>query len=372
MSTIFNTSYLESLRRIQGERRESRPKENATKGFPELLSQLEQKIGESVKGTQETVVTPSEKSARGSLSYDSAADGAGEAMSTLSLTETEHFLNIRQEAAMDSYRLTPRDISLDPKPVAVDMPVTVPAPAQTAPVTPARKVPQAMLPVSNIDKGGIDKLPPAPKLLSVKRIDKELATVLTEALAAPEAKTPTASDEFLQGIITGAGKRFGVDPSLSIAVAKAESSLRPDAVSRDGHHSKGMFQLLDATGKELMDRLNVDGSYTPFDPKQNAHLGVAYLRRLHDLFSEENILAANLKTIPVKSAAELEKFAVAAFNAGEGNVARAQREAKALGKDPTRFDAIKAHLPASTRSYVQRVANLKARMGVSDDEDTLA
>ena len=100
----------------------------------------------------------------------------------------------------------------------------------------------------------------------------------------------------------------------------------------------------------------------------NARLGVGYLRHLHDIFSEETNLMGKMKTVPVKSAGELEKLAVAAFNAGQGNVAQAQRKARSLGKDPTEYAAIEPFLPASTRAYVARVTNLREQLAKTDED----
>lgn len=194
-----------------------------------------------------------------------------------------------------------------------------------------------------------EPLPPAsPEVLSV--------TKLLELGDRPNVVSKT--DHFKE-MITVAGRYFGLDPHLSMAVAHAESAFKPDAVSRDGHFSKGLFQLLDTTGKEMHEKSQLDEKYDPFDPAQNTYLGMGYLRRLHDIFSEETRLSRRTKTIPASSAAELEKFAVAAFNAGEGSVARAQAKARDLGKDPTDYSAIEPFLPASTRAYVKRVTTLR-------------
>ena len=179
------------------------------------------------------------------------------------------------------------------------------------------------------------------------------------------------SDE-IRNVIETAGKFHGIDPALGMAVATAESSLRPDAVSRDGFKSKGLFQLLDTTGKEMQTRMGVKDKYDPFDPALNAHLGVGYLRYLHDIFSAKTDLGSNLHTVPVRSAGQLEKLAVAAFNAGEGNVAQAQARARREGKDPTDYDAIKPYLPASTREYVTRVTSLRNEIDLGADSTDIA
>ena len=109
----------------------------------------------------------------------------------------------------------------------------------------------------------------------------------------------------------------------------------------------------------MINHTGLDERYDPFDPAQNTYLGVGYLRRLHDIFSVETHLGGNMRTVPASSAEHLEKLAVAAFNAGEGNVARAQARARALGKDPADFSEIEPFLPASTRSYVKKVTQLR-------------
>jgi soluble lytic murein transglycosylase-like protein len=176
----------------------------------------------------------------------------------------------------------------------------------------------------------------------------------------------------IKNVIETAGKFHGIDPALSMAVATAESSLRPDAISKDGFRSKGLFQLLDTTGKAMQTKLGVTDKYDPFDPAMNAHLGVGYLRYLHDLFSSPTDLGSNLRTIPVRSAEQLEKLAVAAFNAGEGNVAQAQARARREGKDPATYEGIKAYLPASTREYVTRVTNIRNEIDPSSNGTELA
>lgn len=333
MTTIFNSSYLDTLRRIDAKAKDAPNGESssAPRTFSEILSER----------TKPQQVIPAE--GRASLSPDLTPQE--ESISNLTPIE-----NLRLESVPEPQRLNNNN-------------VPVPAPRNVAPAP--------LLPQSAIQETG--RAPQAPKVLTARRVSTPLQEITPQkqSITTPIV-SKTSREAFLEQLITEAGRKHGVDPVLSIAVARAESSLRVDAVSKDGHASKGIFQLLDSTGRELMGRMDVKGAYDPFDPKLNTHLGVGYLRRLHDLFSRESNLGFNLRTSPANSAADLEKVAVAAFNAGEGNVARAQRIAKSLGKDPGSYAAIEPHLPASTRAYVNRVGSLKDRINTFSDEETLA
>lgn len=160
-------------------------------------------------------------------------------------------------------------------------------------------------------------------------------------------------------LVNEAGIQHGIDPVLGMAVASAESSFDPNAVSQDGHYSKGLFQLLDTTAANIIERAGLEPSYDPFNPEQNVDLGVRYLRYLHGLFSEGTKLPNNYETRVAANSADLEKLAVAAYNAGEGRVASAQHRAEEAGLDPSRYDQISRYLPRITQEYVERVMRRK-------------
>jgi hypothetical protein len=94
-------------------------------------------------------------------------------------------------------------------------------------------------------------------------------------------------------IIVEAAKKFDVDAALVSAVIKAESDYNPRTVSHKG--ARGLMQLMPATAERF-------GVTNSFDPAQNIHAGTRYLRWL-------------LKTFDGNA-----DLAVAAYNAGEGNV----------------------------------------------------
>ena len=119
----------------------------------------------------------------------------------------------------------------------------------------------------------------------------------------------------LRQLVSQISLEHGVDPRLVDALVRVESSYDPGAVSRKG--AMGLMQLMPGTA----DRLKVED---PFDPEQNLRAGVKEFSRLVDRY------AGNLQ------------LALAAYNAGEGAVARYR------GIPPYN----------ETRSYVSRILTL--------------
>jgi soluble lytic murein transglycosylase-like protein len=225
-------------------------------------------------------------------------------------------------------------------------------PTLERPVAPPAVVPPAPGPAPEVASPRVK----TPTVLSVKRISFD----------ATDPTIPTADPQrvAIQQQLQSASDKFGVDPTLAAAVVQAESAFNPHAVSADGHASKGLFQLLDSTGKELLAR-SADGArrYNPFDPQLNIELGTSYLRYLHDIFSESTPLSSTHRTVAVTDPTSRERFAIAAFNAGEGRVASAQQRAERAGKDPAEYAHVAEYLPSSTRLYVTRVLENRKALG---------
>ena len=171
----------------------------------------------------------------------------------------------------------------------------------------------------------------------------------------------------VQKLTSAYGFKYGVDPTLATAVAEVESAFNPTAVSKDGHASKGLFQLLDSTGQDLLAKTKLSESYAPFNPEQNAELGVYYLRYLHDLFNEKSTLTKDKATVPAADSSSLEKLAVAAFNAGEGRVAQAQKKAQSAGLNGGNYSHVAPYLPETTQQYVLKVDSARARWTPTED-----
>lgn len=129
----------------------------------------------------------------------------------------------------------------------------------------------------------------------------------------------------------------GVDPNLVRALILQESYYNPRARSRVG--ATGLMQLMLPTAKEHARHLNVTfASMRLNNPDVNIQLGTYHLRMLMNLFRGNTYLA------------------IAAYNAGQGNVARWRRAAP---KKP--LDELIESIPfPETRNYVKRVTMLRS------------
>ena len=99
----------------------------------------------------------------------------------------------------------------------------------------------------------------------------------------------------LDEIFDKAAKKYNVSVDLLKAIGKAESGFNPNAVSRCG--AQGVMQLMPATAKEL-------GVKDSFDAEQNIMGGAKYISGLLKKYEGDT------------------KLALAAYNAGSGNVAK--------------------------------------------------
>lgn len=121
-------------------------------------------------------------------------------------------------------------------------------------------------------------------------------------------------------IVTEAADRHRLDQALIRAVIETESGWNPTALSRRG--AAGLMQLLPVTARRF-------GVNDVFNPRQNVDAGVRYLKTLLGRYNGDLDLA------------------LAAYNAGEGAVARHG------GVPPFR----------ETRDYVQKVQDVYFRPG---------
>jgi len=129
------------------------------------------------------------------------------------------------------------------------------------------------------------------------------------------------------GIIYDEAMKNDLPPELVAAVVHTESSFIPTARSTRG--AVGLMQLVPSTGRWL-------GADNLDDPAQNIQAGAKYLRYLTDRFAGD------------------QQMAVAAYNAGEGNVRR--------------FNGVPPF--SETRNFVQRVRSFQQALGARVDNQS--
>lgn len=100
--------------------------------------------------------------------------------------------------------------------------------------------------------------------------------------------------------IERSAREFGLDPALVASIVRAESGFDPNAVSAKG--AQGLMQLMPETAAWQAQRIGHKFT-TLTSPPDNIRLGCAYYKYLYDKYGA---------TLP----------ALAAYNAGEGNVDR--------------------------------------------------
>src|SRR5579859_582969 len=99
----------------------------------------------------------------------------------------------------------------------------------------------------------------------------------------------------VNALVADIARRHDVEPSLVDSVIRVESNYDPNAVSPAG--AMGLMQLIPSTARRF-------GVNDTFHPQQNIEGGVRYLKYLMQLYNGD------------------ERLALAAYNAGEGAVAK--------------------------------------------------
>lgn len=185
----------------------------------------------------------------------------------------------------------------------------------------------------NIQETATPSAAPTPAPTSPKEVPFE---AYAQTLPKPQETIP-----YVQKISEGLPEKMdAATPELMQRLFQAESSGNPNAKSKVG--AKGLGQLMDATGKEVHKQLGIKEPYDPFNPQQNALIAETYLNQK---------LKENNGDV---------KSALAAYNAGQGSVNKAQKKtfsqyAQGLGADFMQG--------ASFGTADEGMAALKAKLG---------
>jgi soluble lytic murein transglycosylase-like protein len=143
-------------------------------------------------------------------------------------------------------------------------------------------------------------LPVAAKAVPVARVDPRSGQSVRTIVVAPRIANTAlqgivaASDSKVKGLVQEAALKYDVNPALIDSVIQVESNYNPSAVSPKG--AQGLMQLMPDTARRF-------GVQNTFDPRENIHGGVRYLKFLQETFKDD-------------------RLAIAAYNAGEGAVAK--------------------------------------------------
>jgi len=141
------------------------------------------------------------------------------------------------------------------------------------------------------------------RTIEVPRVDPrsgaEVHTLIVPRQAAPpkpvvETAPPKPTVPNVQAIVEEAALKFNVHPALIDSVIQVESGYNAHAISPKG--AQGLMQLMPETARRF-------GVVNPFDPRENILGGAQYLKFLQDTFKDD-------------------RLAIAAYNAGEGAVAK--------------------------------------------------
>ncbi|MFV0517456.1 MAG: lytic transglycosylase domain-containing protein [Aminipila sp.] len=140
-----------------------------------------------------------------------------------------------------------------------------------------------------------DKAPDFDKTLNNIISGNEVNKRLSKADVVNDETSKIVTTEAMEDIFKRAAEKYDVPEELLKAVAKAESGFNPNAVSKCG--AMGVMQLMPNTAKSL-------GVTNAFDPEQNIMGGASYLSQKLKNYDGDITLA------------------LAAYNAGPGNVAK--------------------------------------------------
>lgn len=126
--------------------------------------------------------------------------------------------------------------------------------------------------------------------------------------------------------------QYSLDPLLVLSVIKAESKFNENSTSNKG--AKGLMQIMDSTGEWISSNVGIS-YFLPhmlYDPETNIKMGCWYLNNLIEQFG-------NIKT------------ALAAYNAGSGNVSKWLEDSEYSKDGETLYN-----IPfPETKKYVDRI-----------------
>jgi len=121
-----------------------------------------------------------------------------------------------------------------------------------------------------------------------------LATIALSLMLCGQVQAAKVPEDIVKETIIKQSLEMNIDPALALSIAKKESGFRHELRSK--HGAVGVFQLLPSTAKRL--------GYNPYYLSDNIKAGLTYYKMMYKMFGSTEL-------------------ALAAYNAGPGNVRRA-------------------------------------------------
>ena len=167
--------------------------------------------------------------------------------------------------------------------------------------------------------------------------------------------------------LESASRHFDTSDLLTVntleAVYGQESSFGTLLGKRGSADAAGHFQFEPETARRYGLSVSKENDQR-FDMDRASSAAARYLKDLNTWFGKRTKLSEGLYTIPVKNILERKKFALRAFNAGEGRIAKAQRLAEKAGKNPQLWSDVAKHLVRETQQYVEMVPLYEAEFAL--------
>ncbi len=163
-----------------------------------------------------------------------------------------------------------------------------------------------------------------------------------------------------------AARHFDKNDALDVHTLEAlygqESSFGVSRRHRGISGAAGDFQVEKKTAERLGLYVSKENDER-FDVDKASNAGAQYLKLLDDCFRTETSLLVDLKTIPVSDAEERKLFSIAAYNAGEGTIAKAQQLTKQANFDPEKWHDVKKFLN-QTGISVDKATEIREYVGI--------
>lgn len=173
---------------------------------------------------------------------------------------------------------------------------------------------------------------------------KKLLLLTTAFVLMFFSQVQAASVDTVKAAIVKYSIEMGVDPAITLSIAKAESGYRHEA--RSSHGAVGVFQLMPSTARRM--------GLNPYSLDDNIKGGIMYYKSMYKMFGSMQL-------------------AIAAYNAGPANVKRYNavppfaETKRFVTKIMTNYHYLKAHTDPAVLAYQK---SLKEKENIATQKTT--